>query len=408
MFKRALTTLALVAGLTGGLGVAAHAQAPAAALPAATPAPAPAATPNDYTNPAAWLCRPGRNDACAVNLDATVIQADGTTTVERFHADPNAPIDCFYVYPTVSTDPGANATMAIEPAETNVVLHQFARFGAKCRLYAPMYRQVTLTALTAMLMGKPIADANWNLAYEDVQDAWSEYLAHDNHGRGVVLIGHSQGSGVLTLLMADKIDGKPVQKQVISALLMGTALQVPPGKDIGGAFQTIPLCHSTSEIGCVIAYSSFRVDSPPPPNSRFGQGHPAKGTVAACVNPAALGGGSGALKAYFSSSSGQIANAASPQPAWITPPQPIDTPFVETPGLLTAECVSNTHGNYLAITIHPTPGGRRANDIGGDVVFGGQVQKDWGLHLIDADLNMGNLVEIVGDESKAYLAQGGK
>jgi hypothetical protein len=402
MFKRALTTLALVAGLIGGPGAVAYAQAPAAAPTA------PAATPNDYTDPDTWLCRPGRKDACAVNMDATVIRADGTTTVERFHADPNAPIDCFYVYPTVSTDPGANATMAIEPAETNVVLHQFARFGAKCRLYAPLYRQVTLTALTSMLLGRPLANANWNLAYEDVQNAWSEYLAHDNHGRGIVLIGHSQGSGVLTLLIADKIDGKPVQKQVISALLMGTALQVPPGKDVGGSLRTVPLCHSARQIGCVIAYSSFRADSPPPPNSRFGQGRPAKGTVAACVNPAALGGGSGALKSYFSSRSGQITNTASPQPAWITPPQPIDTLFVEAPGLLTAECVSDTHGNYLAITVHPTPGGRRANDIGGDVVFGGQVQKNWGLHLIDADLNMGDLVEIVGDESNAYLAQGGK
>jgi hypothetical protein len=404
MFNRALTTLALVAGLTGGLGVAAHAQAPAAAPPAATPAPA--ATPNDYTNPAAWLCRPGRNDACAVNLDATVIQADGTTIVEPFHADPDAPIDCFYVYPTVSPDPGANATMAIEPAETNVVLHQLARFGSKCRLYAPMYRQITLTALTAMMMGKPPADANWNLAYEDIQNAWSEYLAHDNHGRGVVLIGHSQGSGMLSLLVANQIDGKPVQKQLISAILMGMALQVPPGKDVGGDFKTVPLCHSPSQIGCAIAFSSFRANAPPPPGSLFGQGR--KGEVAACVNPAALGGGSGELQAYFSSTSGQIVNTASAQPAWIRPAQPIDTPFVETPGLLTAQCVSDTHGNYLAITVHPTPDGHRANDIGGDIMFGGQIQAGWGLHLIDADLNIGNLVGIVGDESKAYLAQGGE
>ena len=40
-------------------------------------------------------------------------------------------------------------------------------------------------------------------------------------------------------------------------------------------------------------------------------------------------------------------------------------------------------------------------------MFGAQIQKTWGLHLIDPDLNMGDLVEIVGEESKAYLAQGG-
>jgi MinD-like ATPase involved in chromosome partitioning or flagellar assembly len=33
---------------------------------------------------------------------------------------------------------------------------------------------------------------------------------------------------------------------------------------------------------------------------------------------------------------------------------------------------------------------------------------DWGLHLIDANLTMGNLVAIVGEQSKAYLAQAAK
>src|ERR1700733_11297108 len=72
---------------------------------------------------------------------------------------------------------------------------------------------------------------------------------------------------------------------------------------------------------------------------------PGDGTVAACVNPAALGGGSGPVRAYFTTSAGQIAsetNAAAP--AWTDPPQTIDTPFVELPGLLTAECISDEHG----------------------------------------------------------------
>ena len=394
MVKRVL--LALVVALTSGF--VARAQAPSAPPPAAA---------NDYTDPATWLCRPGRQDACTVNLDATVIQADGTTSIDRFHADPNPPIDCFYVYPTVSRDPGGNSTMAIETEEKTVVLHQLARFGARCRLYAPMYRQVTITALTGFLTGRPIP-ANPALAYDDVRDAWNEYLAHDNHGRGVVLIGHSQGSNVLTELIAREIDGKPVQSHVISAILMGTALQVPPGKDVGGAFKTIPLCHSASQLGCAIAYSSFRADSPPPANSLFGRGRPKDGTIAACVNPAAPGGGSGEEKAFFTAGTGEIAAEANPRVAWITPPKPIDTPFVEVPGLLTAECISDAHGVYLAITVHPTPGGARANDIVGDLIIAGQVQKNWGLHLIDADLNMGNLVEIVGEESAAYLAQGGQ
>src|SRR6185312_5015185 len=138
VLKGILAAFTLAAGL--GAGVSALAQVAAAP---------PAETHNDYANPANWLFRPNRQDACTVNLDATVIRADGSTTIERFHPDPDAPIDCFYVYPTVSLDPGVNATMAIEPSEQVVVQQQFARLGAKCRLFAPMYRQHTLTALAA-------------------------------------------------------------------------------------------------------------------------------------------------------------------------------------------------------------------------------------------------------------------
>jgi len=375
-----------------------------AAKPAATPAPVPK---NDYSNGDNWLCRPGRQDACAVDLSTTVISADGKLTREDWTANPKAEIDCFYVYPTVSRDPGGNSDMIPGPEEQGVIRVQFARFASQCRPYAPLYRQVTLTALRAAIAGTPI-QVDRALAYNDVLDAWNYYLEHDNHGRGVVLIGHSQGSSVLTKLIKDEIDGKPVQSRMVSALLLGTNLPVPKGKDVGGAFQHIPLCHAASQTGCVIAYASFRASAPPPANSRFGK-VTGEGMIAACTNPAALGGGSGELHSYLRTRGSGLATDAAAKPGpWVTPEQPITTPFVSVPGLLTAECVANDSGSYLAVSVHPDPTGARANDITGDVVVGGQVFGDWGLHLIDVNLAMGNLIEIVGQESKAYLAGAAK
>jgi hypothetical protein len=74
------------------------------------------------------------------------------------------------------------------------------------------------------------------------------------------------------------------------------------------------------------------------------------------------------------------------------------------PGLLTAECVSNDKGSYLAVTVHGDPADPRTDDIVGDVVANGQVQANWGLHLIDLDLTMGNLIETVARQAKAYAA----
>ena len=361
--------------------------------------------PNDYTDPATWLCRPGRADACTTDQSATVVNADGSEKIEAWTADPNAPIDCFYVYPTVSLEPQPNSDMTITRAEKGVVVQQVARLASKCSIYAPMYRQVTLAALRAVLSGQPFS-ANGLLAYNDVRDAWNEYLAHDNHGRGVVLIGHSQGSRVLTALVKNEIDGKPVQNQIVSVILGGTPLQVPAGKDVGGDFKSVPLCHAASQTGCAIAFSSFRASVPPPPNSRFGQSA-GPGLMAACVNPAALGGGAGELEAYLPA--GTTGFSSQRQVEWVKGGPPITTPFVKVPGLLTGQCVSNERGSYLAVTVNADPKDPRTDDISGDVIIGGQVQANWGLHLIDMNLTMGNLVDDVGAESKAYLAaHGGK
>jgi hypothetical protein len=357
---------------------------------------------NDYSDGKTWLCRPGRQDACAVDQATTIVAADGTLTPEAWKANPNAPIDCFYVYPTVSADPGGNSDMNAGPEENGVVREQLARFASQCKVYAPLYRQATLTALRAATTGSPIA-VDRALGYNDVLEAWHHYLQHDNNGRGVVLIGHSQGSGLLTQLIRNEIDGKPVSSKLISALLLGTSLPVPKGTDTGGAFQHIPLCHSATHTGCVIAYASFRSTIPPPENSRFGR-VPGENMQAACVNPAALGGGSGELHAYLASSGRSIVGSSAQAPAWVTPARPIATPFVSVPGLLTAQCVEKGPFSYLEITVHGNPSDPRADDIAGDVMANGQVNASWGLHLIDANVAMGNLVDIVRQQGKAWLA----
>ena len=351
---------------------------------------------NDYSKAEAWLCRPGRHDACDVDLTTTVISANGKLTREPWAANPKAPIDCFYVYPTVSMDTTPNSDMVAGDEELNVVKVQAARFGSQCRVYAPLYRQVTLAALRSILAGKGAA-ADRNLAYNDVLDAWNYYLTHDNQGRGVVLIGHSQGSMVLTELIKREIDGKPIQKQLISALLLGTNLPVPRDKDVGGAFQHVPLCRNSKQIGCVITYASFRANTPPPANSRFAK-VAGQDMIAGCTNPAALSGGTAELHAYLSTK-GSGASAA-PAGPWVKDATAIDTPFVSVPGMLTAECVSNEKGSYLAVTVHGNPSDPRTDEITGDVVREGKVLPEWGLHLIDVNLSIGNLIDVVRDETK--------
>jgi len=360
---------------------------------------------NDYADPKNWLCRPGQQDACAVDLATTIVAADGTLTREAFTPNPNPPIDCFYVYPTVSTDPSPNSDMSPGAEETRVAAGQAARFRSQCRVFAPLYRQVTLRGLMTGLLTKPGGTPERTLAYGDVVDAWNYYLQHDNNGRGVVLVSHSQGSFLLQDLIANEIEGKPAQSRLVSAILLGTSLAVPKGKDVGGAFKSTPLCKSATQTGCVITYASFRSTIPPPATSLFGR-VAGDDMMSACTNPAALGGGSADVHAYLNATGTPFLLPAAPQPAWVAG-KTVDTPWVSAPGLLSAQCVSNEHGSYLEVTVHGDPSDPRADEIVGDVMSGNQPNAAWGLHLLDVNLTLGNLLDVVAQQAKAYAAKRG-
>jgi pimeloyl-ACP methyl ester carboxylesterase len=360
----------------------------------------------DYAEAAKWLCRPDlAQNRCRVDLDATVVAADGALTVERFRPSQDPAIDCFFIYPTVSNDAGWQSDFVPDEAEWDDIRLQFARFGAVCRQFAPLYRQGTLRRLRAPGGGPPPIGEPPPPGvggYADVRDAWNWYLANENHGRGVVLIGHSQGGAMIARLVADELDGKPAQDRMVSALVLGAPVMVPPGQDVGGSFRTVPLCRSRDQTGCVITYATFRDRLPPPADARFGRAR--EGLRVACVNPASLGGGAGEPRSYFLTRGFLNGSGGTVQPDWVQPPRPTETPFVTTPGLVSTECVSAGDFDYLALHVNADPTDPRTDDLGGQIVRATGVDPSWGLHLIDVDHSMGTLIDIVRDQTAAYVA----
>jgi len=257
-------------------------------------------TSETYADDAHWLCKPGiADDVCRRDLDATAVAADGTTEVIEHEAADDPPVDCFYVYPTTSRDPGLNSDL--EPAESeeiSTVYNQAARLTSTCRVFAPVYRQVTLSAIGGGRGAEPGGVDPWAVAYDDVVDAFKEYIANESEGRGFVLLGHSQGAGMITRLIEDEIDGEPLLRdRLVAAYVLGSSLQVPDGEVVGGDFAEVPLCEADDQTGCVVTYSSYRSTDPPAGVAFFGRG--GDGTRAGCVNPAAVGGGAATVQPYF-------------------------------------------------------------------------------------------------------------
>jgi hypothetical protein len=330
-----------------------------------------------YADGQNWLCRPDQEDICDTSLDATAVAADGSVEVQHTEVPADPPVDCFYVYPTISADAGPVADFNDSPTEEgNAALNQASRFSSVCRVYAPVYRQITVNGL-----GGGATDEIREQAYGDVLDAWKQYVSQDNEGRGVILIGHSQGTGHLRRLIAEEIDGVPaLQDRVVSAILLGGAIGVE------SAFESIPICTEDGEVGCVISYATFRATAPPPPDTYFGV---VEGPDrAACTNPADVsGGGPADLTPYFPTAQASPFSGEGPE---------ITTPWVTYPDFLSGECVQAGDVDYLSLTIASDPADPRTDDITGDLT------PQWGLHLVDANIAMGDLVALAQTQADAY------
>jgi hypothetical protein len=356
----------------------------------------------DYTRNETWLCRPGRQDICASDLAMTRIDPDGS--VHAVHAPETRPtdIDCFYIYPTASLDPGDNSDMIPGDGEKGLTTAQFAPFRSVCRPFAPLYRQVTLTALRKALNGGKL-NGNFELAYQDVLAAWRTYLKRDNGGRPFVLVGHSQGSMMLKRLIAEEIDGKPIQKRMLSAILPGTAILVPTGGDVGGSFKSVPLCRNAGQIGCVVTWGSYRAGTTVPDNALFGRSDTA-GMEAGCTNPARLGGGEAPLDPIlgFPWWKGGYALYATPKTGWSAGGRPVSTRFVQMPGLFSGSCVKAGRFSYLAVKVAPDRAGGIADTVAGVESVGDAAFPDWGFHVIDMAVVEGDLLRLVARQRAAW------
>ncbi len=354
-----------------------------------------------------WLCRPGlASDPCEASRTATVVSYEGTVRRESLQPQVDGgapPIDCFYVYPTVSTQRGPNANLEIEPQETRVAVAQASRFSEDCRVYAPMYPQLTLNAIGTPGRASPLAALK---AYAGVLGPWQEYLHRYNRGRGFVLIGHSQGALVLIQLIREQIDAnEALRKRLVSAIVLGGNVLVPRGRIVGRTFHHVPGCRSAAETGCVIAYSSFAKE--PPADAYFGRpgsplledGEAPAGTQVLCVNPTlrTQDGGAGALLPYApttSSPAQAVAGSAAP----LAP-----TPWVEEDDLATAKCEHRNGASWLQISVSAASEGVLQERTARQEVPTEALGPEWGLHLDDVNVALGNLVSTVASESAAYV-----
>ena len=335
-----------------------------------------------------WLCKPGQKaNPCQPGLTTTKFSPKGKRLgVEHVQRAKRRRADCFYVYPTVSDQKQPQATQVVDDVLRSIALYQTARYSRDCRVFAPVYRQVTIQGLFDP--GTVTAEMR-EQGYHDVVEAWRTYLKRFNHGRGVVLIGHSQGTFVLRRLIREEIDSKAsARRRIVSAVLLGGNVTVRKGSDRGGDFKRVRACRRAGQTGCVVAFSTF--NAPVPDGALFGRtSRPALEIL--CTNPAALGGGSAKITPIYPSAPfaesliGAAANFALqglPRPK---------TPWAAFPNAYSAKCSKADGASVLQV-----------RPLRGAFPFTPSPDATWGLHLADANIALGDLADLVRRQIRAY------
>ena len=306
-----------------------------------------------------WLCKPGqRANPCEPSLTTTNFSPTGKRLgVQRVERAKRRRADCFYVYPTVSDQKQPQATQVVDDVLRSIALYQAARYSRDCRVFAPVYRQVTIQGL---LQPSTVTSEMREQAYADVLEAWRAYLKRFNRGRGVVLISHSQGTFVLLRLIREQIDVKAsARRRLISAVLLGGNVTVRKGSDRGGDFKRVRACRRADQTGCVIAFSTF--NAPVPDNALFGRATQ-PGREVLCTNPAALEGGAAKLTPIYPSAPfAESVIGAGANLALADLPRP-KTPWAGFPDAYSGKCSRAGGASVLQVTplrgafpLTPTP-----------------------------------------------------
>jgi hypothetical protein len=335
-----------------------------------------------------WLCKPGQKaNPCEPSLKTTVFSPAGKRLgVQNVRRAAKRKADCFYVYPTVSDQQQPQATQVVDDVLRSIALYQTARYSRDCRVFAPVYRQVTIQGL---LQPDTVTPEMREQGYADVLEAWRNYLARFNKGRGVVFVSHSQGTFVLRRLIREEIDPKrSMRNKLISAVLLGGNVTVKKGGDRGGDFKRVRACRAPRQVGCVVAFSGF--NAPVPENALFGRTTDPNLEVL-CTNPAALRGGAAPLTSIYPSkpfAPSVIGSAANGAISGLPRPK---TPWAAFPNVYSGRCSHAVGASVLQL-----------KPLGGVFDLTAVPDATWGLHLADANIALGDLGDLVRRQIRLY------
>lgn len=186
----------------------------------------------------------------------------------------SAQVDVFFIHPTtdvfgmkISGNTKIDNKRVNQQTDELSIKYQASVFNGSCKVYAPRYQQAVLHNF--FIRNSDKAQESFNIAYADVKAAFEYYLKHYNQGRPIIIAGHSQGSLHAARLLREFFDGKPLQKQLVAAYIIGYPT-------FSNQFQFLKSADNADALGGIISYNTYLIGT-----SNFVQDY----TNAIVVNP---------------------------------------------------------------------------------------------------------------------------
>jgi hypothetical protein len=172
-------------------------------------------------------------------------------------------VDVFFLHPTTftsnrkleNTNAGIDDDYINAKTDYSSILYQSSVFNQQCRVFAPRYRQAHIASFFSK--DKEKAAKTFDLAYEDIKNAFEYYLKNWNNGRPIIIASHSQGSLHAERLLKEFFEGKPLLNKLVVAYVIGW----PVPKEY---FSSLKMCSDSLQTGCVCSWRTFRNGFIPP------------------------------------------------------------------------------------------------------------------------------------------------
>ncbi len=191
--------------------------------------------------------------------------------------------DVIYLYPTMyaigkASKEGVDDLSDIDDKEmrkkaAEVADRHTAVFTDSCNVYVPFYRQLTVSCIIDLLDNNPQAVAY--CASQDLTDALDYYFENCNEGKPFILAGHSQGSIMLTMLLADYMKQHPEYlENMIAAYVIGYSVT----KDYLEANPHLKFAEGADDTGVIVSYNTEGPENADERNCVVREG-------SVCINP---------------------------------------------------------------------------------------------------------------------------